>query len=141
LLSISLVLCYAINTEAVRFTAHKKFANQAEDNIVSAVTGREGASKIFQMPLSAKLVTQNRMNKTPVLGALSTASAARRAEAAALEVRGAAQTLTLNLIVALLNPNPTLNPNLNPNPDPDPDPGLTITGTLTLILTQPHLQT
>ena len=39
------------------------------------------------MPLSAKLVTQNRMNKTPVLGALSTASAARRAEAAALEVR------------------------------------------------------
>ena len=38
------------------------------------------------MPLSAKLVAQNRMNKTPVLGALATASAARRAEAAALEV-------------------------------------------------------
>ena len=38
------------------------------------------------MPLPAKLVAQNRANKTPVLGALATASAARRAEAAALEV-------------------------------------------------------
>ena len=58
----------------------------SETSGVFCIAGREGASKIFQMPLSAKLVAQNRMNKTPVLGALSTASAARRAEAAALEV-------------------------------------------------------
>lgn len=51
---------------------------------------REGASKIFQMPLSLKSITQNEMGGTPVLGALTTASAARQQEAAALEAVAAA---------------------------------------------------
>ena len=84
-LTTSIRLCCSL-LEAYPHNRPSKIAITLNASLLSVVAGREGASKIFQMPLSAKLVTQNRMNKTPVLGALSTASAARRAEAAALEV-------------------------------------------------------